>query len=220
MAQLIRDEIAALICAGIHAAQAGGDLPAFDVSEIPVERPKVAAYGDYSTGVSMGLARFVKVKPMEVAQRIVEHLPAAQMVDKVEAVPPGYINFTLSDAWLASQVEAILSQGEDWGSVDIGHGARVQVEFVSANPTDELTIGSARNAAIGDTLASVLQAAGYAVEREYYINDAGSKIRKFGRTIYARYAQAIHYDEPLPEEYYPGQSLIEMGHKLAAEYGD
>ena len=222
MAQLIRDEIAALIRQGIRAAQAAGDLPAFDVAEIPVERPKVAAHGDYSTGVSMGLVRFatLRAKPIEVAQRIAAHLPSAGMIGRVEAVPPGYINFTLSDAWLASQVETILSQGEAWANVDVGHAARVQVEFVSANPTDELTIGSARNAAIGDTLASVLQAAGYTVEREYYINDAGSKIRKFGQTIYARYAQAIHYDEPLPEEYYPGQSLIEMGHQLAAEYGD
>jgi arginyl-tRNA synthetase len=220
MAQLIRDEIAALIRQGIRAAQAAGDLPAFDVPEIPVELPKAAAHGDYSTGVSMGLARFAKVKPIEAAQRIAKHLPSVDMISQVEAVAPGYINFTLSDGWLANQVETILAQGEAWGNVDIGHGARVQVEFVSANPTDELTIGSARNAAIGDTLASILQAAGYAVEREYYINDAGSKIRKFGRTVYARYAQAIHYDEPLPEEYYPGQALIEMGQKLAAEHGD
>ena len=135
-------------------------------------------------------------------------------------MPPGYINFALADAWLAAQVETILAQGEPWGSVDVGHGARVQVEFVSANPTGPLTIGSARNAAIGDTLASVLQAAGYAVEREYYMNDAGSKIRKFGQTIYARYAQAINYDEPLPEEYYPGQYLVDLGRQLAMEHGD
>ena len=220
MAQLIRDEIAALIHEGIRAAQAAGDLSAFDVPDIPVERPKAAAHGDYSTGVSMGLARFAKVKPIEVARRIAKHLPSVDMISQIETVAPGYINFTLSDAWLANQVETILAQGEAWGSVDIGHGARVQVEFVSANPTDELTIGSARNAAIGDALASVLQAAGYAIEREYYINDAGSKIRKFGQTVYARYAQAIHYDEPLPEEYYPGPALIEMGQKLAAQYGD
>ncbi len=196
MAQLVRDEIAALVRAGIRAAQSAGDLPAFDLPDIPIERPKVAAHGDYSSGISMGLARFatLRAKPMDVAQRIVKHLPASGLVGKTEAVAPGYINFSLADAWLAGQVEEVLAQGEAWGSVDVGRGARVQVEFVSANPTDELTIGSARNAAIGDTLASVLQAAGYAVEREYYINDAGSKIRKLGRTIYARYAQAIHYD--------------------------
>jgi len=220
MAQLIRDDIAALVTEGIRSAQAAGDLPMFDVPVIPVERPKVAAHGDYSTGVSMGLARLAKMKPIEIARRIVAHLPATNLIGKVEAVPPGYINFALADAWLAGQVETILAQGEPWGSVDIGQGARVQVEFVSANPTGPLTVGSARNAAIGDTLASVLQAAGYAVEREYYMNDAGSKIRKFGQTIYARYAQAINYNEPLPEEYYPGQYLIDLGRQLATEHGD
>ncbi len=220
MAQTIRDEIAALVRAGIASAQSAGDLPVFDIPGIPVERPKIAAHGDYSTGVSMGLARAASIKPIEIARRIAAHLPASSMIGKVEAVAPGYINFTLADEWLARQVEAILAQGEAWGSVDLGHNARVQVEFVSANPTGPLTIGSARNAAIGDTLANILQAAGYQVEREYYINDAGSKIRKFGQTIYARYAQAIRYNEPLPEEYYPGQYLIDLGRQLAAEYGE
>ena len=220
MAQLIRDEIAALIREGIKNAQHAGSLPAFDIPEIPIERPKVAAHGDYSTGISMGLARFAKVKPMEVAQRIVKHLPSTSIISKMEAIAPGYINFTLSDAWLASQIEAIPAQGEAWGSVDIGRGSRVQVEFVSANPTGPLTVGSARNAAIGDALASVLQGAGYYVEREYYVNDAGSKIRKFGQTVYARYAQAIRYNEPLPDEYYPGQYLIDMGRQIAEQDGE
>ncbi len=220
MAQLIRDDIAALVTEGIRSAQAAGDLPMFDVPVIPVERPKVAAHGDYSTGISMGLARLAKMKPIEIARRIVAHLPATNLIGKVEAVPPGYINFALADAWLAGQVETILAQGEPWGSVDVGRGARVQVEFVSANPTGPLTVGSARNAAFGDTLASVLQAAGYAVEREYYINDAGSQMRIFGQTVYARYAQAINYNEPLPEGAYPGQYLIDAGRKIAAEHGE
>jgi len=220
MARLIRNEIAALIGEAIHGAQAAGDLPAFDSPVIPVERPRIAAHGDYSTGVSMALARLAKMKPIEVARRIVAHLPSSNLIGKVEAVSPGYINCTLADEWLASQVETILTQGEAWGSVELGHGARVQVEFVSANPTGPLTVGSARNAAIGDTLANILQASGYAVEREYYINDAGSKIRKFGQTILARYARALGVDEPLPEEHYPGQYLVEMGQRLAADYGE
>ena len=220
MAQLIRDDIAALVAEGIRSAQAAGDLPAFDVPSIPIERPKVVAHGDYSTGVSMGLARLAKMKPLEIAQRLAVHLPPSNLVGKVETVLPGYINFMLADGWLARQVEAILTQGEAWGSVDVGHGGRVQVEFVSANPTGPLTVGSARNAAIGDTLASVLQAAGNNVEREYYINDAGSQMRIFGQTVYARYAQAINYNEPLPEGAYPGQYLIDAGRKIAAEHGD
>ena len=219
MAQLIRQDIAALIRQGIRAAQAAGGLPAFDLTEIPVERPKVAAHGDYSTGVSMGLARLAKMKPVEIAQRIVAHLPPADLLGKAEAVPPGYINFALADAWLAAQVETILAQGEAWGSVDMGRGFRTQVEFVSANPNGPLHIGSARNAVIGDALASVLQAADYAVEREYYVNDAGSQVRRFGESIWARYAQALGQAVPFPEGGYLGEYITDLGQQLAAESG-
>ena len=219
MAQLIRQDIAALTREGIRAAQAAGALPAFDLTEIPVERPKVAAHGDYSTGVSMGLARLAKIKPIEIAQRIVAHLPPADLLGKAEAVPPGYINFALADAWLAAQVETILAQGEAWGSVDMGRGSRTQVEFVSANPNGPLHIGSTRNAVIGDALASVLQAADYAVEREYYVNDAGSQVRRFGESIWARYAQALGQAVPFPEGGYLGEYITDLGQQLAAESG-
>jgi len=219
MAQLIRQDIAALIRQGIRAAQAAGALPTFGLTEIPVERPKVAAHGDYSTGVSMGLARLAKIKPIEIAQRIVAHLPPTDLLGKVEAVPPGYINFALADAWLAAQVETILAQGEAWGSVDMGGGSRTQVEFVSANPNGPLHIGSARNAVIGDALASVLQAAGYAIEREYYVNDAGSQVRRFGESIWARYAQALGQAAPFPEGGYLGEYITDLGQQLAAESG-
>jgi arginyl-tRNA synthetase len=219
MAQLIREDIAALIRQGIRAAQAAGDLPAFDLPEIPIERSKVAAHGDYSSGISMALARLAKTKPLEIAQRIVAHLPAAEMVSKAEAVLPGYINFALADTWLAAQIETILAQGEAWGSVDVGHGERTQVEFVSANPNGPLHIGSTRNAVIGDALASVLQAAGYAVEREYYVNDAGSQVRRFGESIWARYAQSLGQDVPFPEGGYQGEYITELGQQLAAESG-
>jgi len=217
MAQLIRDEIAALVQAGIRNAQNAGDLAAFDTLEIPIERPKVAAHGDYSSGVSMGLARFAKMKPLDIAQRIAAHLPASNMIGKAEAVLPGYINFSLADAWLAAQVETILAQGEAWGSADVGRSLRTQVEFVSANPNGPLHIGSARNAVIGDALASVLQAAGYAVEREYYVNDAGSQMRRFGESIWARYAQALGKEVSFPEDGYQGGYITELGQQLAAE---
>lgn len=219
MAQLIREDIATLVREGIRAAQAAGALPAFDMPEIPVERPKVAAHGDYSTGISMALARLAKTKPIEIAQRVIAHLPAVEMIGKAEAVPPGYINFALADAWLAAQVETILAHGEPWGSVDVGRGERTQVEFVSANPNGPLHIGSARNAVIGDALASVLQAAGYAVEREYYVNNAGSQVRRFGESIWARYAQALGQDVPFPKDGYQAKYVVELGRQLAAEAG-
>jgi arginyl-tRNA synthetase len=219
MTALLSTQIIELVRNAIQAAQAANALPAFDIPAIPVERPKVEGRGDYATGVCLGLARLAKKSPLDVARAVVAHVAPLDFVGKVEAVAPGYINITLSEAWLARQAQVIVDQGEAWGSVDIGHGARVQVEFVSANPTGPLTVGAARNAVLGDALARVLAAAGYAVQREYYVNDVGSKVRKMGATIFAHYAQALGVDEPLPPEHYPGQFLIDLGQALAGEYG-
>ncbi|MDH4138854.1 MAG: arginine--tRNA ligase, partial [Anaerolineae bacterium] len=131
-----------------------------------------------------------------------------------------FINFTLADAWLAQQVEAILDAGETYGNLDLGQGKKVQVEYVSANPTGPLTVGSARNAVLGDSLANVLTAAGYDVQREYYVNDAGTQMRLFNETLYVRYAQALGQDEPVPEKGYQGNYVVELGQQLAQEHGD
>ncbi|MGD2144081.1 MAG: arginine--tRNA ligase, partial [Anaerolineae bacterium] len=147
-------------------------------------------------------------------------LPAAPFVADAQVAGPGYVNFTLASSWLSSRVEAILDGGELWGHVDLGKGRRIQVEFVSANPTGPITVGSTRNAVIGDSLASVLTAAGFAVEREYYVNDAGSQVRHFGDSLFARYAQALGEAEPFPEDGYHGDYVLEMGQQLAHQYGD
>ncbi len=158
--------------------------------------------------------------PMEIARVIAEHIPQIDYLGKVEVVRPGYINFTLDDGWVAEQVEAILAAGEAYGDLDLGRGKRVQVEFVSANPTGPLTIGSGRNAVLGDVLANVLSAAGYDVQREYYINDAGTQMELFKETLYARYAQALGRDEPIPERGYRGFYMVEMGRQIAEEFGE
>ncbi len=132
---------------------------------------------------------------------------------------PGYINLTLDASWLAAQAGVVLDAGEAWGSVDLGKGARVQVEFVSANPTGPITVGSTRNAVIGDVLASVLDAAGFEVEREYYVNDAGSQVRKFGESLYARYAEVLGEDEPFPEDGYHGDYVADIAEEIARQYG-
>ena len=220
MTELIRDQIAALIDAGLQAAQNTGALPEFEMPEIVVERPRQAEHGDYASPVCLRLAREARMAPREIATRVVEHVPAAPFVGNVEVAGPGYINITLDEAWLAARVHEILDAGRRWGTVDIGHGARQQVEFVSANPTGPVTVGSARNAVIGDALARVLEAAGFEVEREYYVNDAGSQIRKFGESVLARYAQALGRDEPFPEDGYHGHYVVEMGQQIAQQYGD
>jgi len=220
MAELIRDQIAALIAAGLRAAQEEGTLPGFEVSAIVVEHPRRPEHGDYASPVCLQLAQEARMPSREIAGRVVEHLPPAPFVGRVEVAGPGYINVTLAPSWLAARVEAILAAGERWGDVDIGQGRRVQVEFVSANPTGPITIASTRNGVIGDTLASVLAAAGFQVEREYYVNDAGSQVRHFGESVYARYAQALGQDEPFPEDGYHGHYIVEMGQEMARQHGD
>lgn len=220
MMKLIRDQIAALVAAGLRGAQEEGALPEFEMPVVVVERSRQPEHGDYGSPVCLGLSREVRMPPREIATRVVEHLPPAPFMGQVEVAGPGYVNVTLDASWLAAQVLEILAAGEHWGDVDVGQGERVQVEFVSANPTGPITVGSTRNAVIGDALANVLTAAGYEVEREYYVNDAGSQVRMFGESIYARYAQALGRDEPFPEDGYHGHYVIEMGQQMARQYGD
>jgi arginyl-tRNA synthetase len=219
MTELVRDQIAALVVEAIQTAQAAGDLPDFEVPAIVVERTRQAEHGDYASPVCMQLPRLAKLAPRVIAERIVAHLATVSYVEAVEIAGPGYINFRLSRLWLTEQVVAINRVGEDWGNVDVGHGERVQVEYVSANPTGPLTVGSARNAVLGDSLANVLEAAGYVVEREYYVNDAGSQVRKFGESVFARYAQALGRDEPFPEDGYRGDYITDLGRQMADKYG-
>ncbi len=225
---LLRHELAEAIAQAIRAAQAAGDLPAFDLPrggntiERPVQRKKgVAAptYGDYATPISLSLARLAHIAPLQVAEQIVKHLPPHPAIGQVTIAPPGYINFTLDATWLARQVETILAAGETWGNLDLGAGQKVQVEHGSINPTGPLHVAHGRNVVIGDTLANVLAAAGYQVQREYYINDAGSQVRNFGASVYARYAQALGQYVPFPEQGYQGAYVVEMGHTIANEYG-
>ena len=220
MSNLTRDQVASLIEEGIGAAQDAGALPPFEMPQVAVERPRQEEHGDYATPVCLQLAGEAKMAPRAIATRVVEHLPPSSFVAEVDVAGPGYINITLDPSWLAGQVETILEAGERWGHVDLGKGRRIQVEFVSANPTGPITVGSTRNAVIGDALASVLTASGFAVEREYYVNDAGSQVRKFGESLYARYAGALGEDEPFPEDGYHGDYVVAMGRAIADQHGD
>lgn len=217
---MVKHDIERLIVESIARAQQAGALPAFDVPPAAVGRPKEESHGDYDSPLPLKLARLAGMPPLKIAQVIVAHLPAADFIGSVQAVPPGFLNFRLSEAWLARQVNTILGLGDAFGNVPLGQGRRAQVEFVSANPTGPLHIGSARNAAIGDTLANLLQAAGYQVEREYYLNDTGTQIRHFSETLYARYAQALGRDEPMPKDGYPGDYMLPIAREIADAEGD
>jgi len=216
---MLRDELARLVYRSISLAQQSQELPAFEIVDVPIERPRQEAHGDFATPVALQLARVARKAPMAIAEILVRRLPEADYVGTVEIAPPGYINFTLSDSWLAAQVGEILEAGQAYGDVDLGHGCKMQVEFISANPTGPLHVGSARNAVIGDAVARLLSAAGYDVQREYYVNDAGTQMELFGQTLFARYAQALGREEPLPEDGYHGAYMIDMGQLAAQEHG-
>jgi arginyl-tRNA synthetase len=217
---LIRDRIAALVAEAIGAAQRAGELPAYEPPPIEVSRPREAGHGDYTTPVAMQSARLARMAPLAIAQAIAGRLPAAAFLAGAEVAAPGFLNFQLRDRWLASQVEAIEQAGGSYGDVDLGAGRTCQVEFISANPTGPLHMGSARNAVIGDTLAHLLAAAGYALQREYYVNDAGTQMRTFAETLYRRYLQALGGDAPLEPHHYQGAYMIDLAREIAAESGD
>jgi len=213
-------KIESLVREAILAAQDAGDVPSFDLPQVVVEHPQREQYGDYATTVALQLATVASIPPRRIAEAIVSHIPAAEFIAKVEVAGPGFVNFTLHDNWLIRQVDEILAAGESYGDVPLGQDRKVQVEYVSANPTGPLHVGSGRNAVIGDSLANVLEAAGYDVQREYYVNDAGTQMRLFAETLYARYAQAFGHDEPIPENGYRGAYLIEIGNEVARQQGE
>jgi arginyl-tRNA synthetase len=216
----LRDRIEDLLHAGFEAAIEAEALPEFDVpASIPVAPGRHEAHGDYGSPVCLGLAKVLRRAPIQIAEAVAPYVPKADFVAAVEVAPPGYVNVTLDEGWLAEQVPVILEAGERWGALDQGTGERVQVEFVSANPTGPLTIGSARNAVLGDALATVLDAAGYDVAREYYVNDAGSKARKLGYSIYVRYCELLDEPVDIEEEMYPGDYVTEMARQLVDKAG-
>lgn len=216
----LQRRLSRLVEDALRRAQDAGELPAFDLPEVVIEVPRKAEYGDWATPVCLQLARLAKMAPLRIAEIVANYVDRGTLLDRVEVAPPGFLNFFISPSWYARQVEVILSAGERWGEVALGQGVRVQVEYGSANPTGPLHVGFARNVVLGDTLANVLAAAGYEVQREYYINDAGSQMQRFGESLYARYAQLFGRDEPLPEEGYQGEYIIEWAKEIAEEEGD
>ncbi len=216
----ITDQLATLVSEALDSAQSSGVLPAAGDVGIKIERPKLAEHGDFSTSLPLSLARTMRMAPLEIAQAIAAAMPEHYMIGDVTHAAPGFVNFTLSTQWLQSQVDVVRDAGENFGSVDVGAGQSVQVEFVSVNPTGPLHVGHARGAVIGSSLANVLDAAGYEVQREYYVNDAGNQMRVFYDTIYSRYMQAAGHDVPLPDPAYPGSYLEELAADLLKDLGD
>lgn len=193
-------------------------------SQLPniiLEQPKEKVHGDYSTNIAMQLARIAKKAPRQIAEEIISHFEKEQVsVEKIEIAGPGFINFFMNNQYLTKLIPTIIREGENYGKTDFGKGEKIQVEFVSANPTGDLHLGHARGAAVGDSLCNVLAAAGYDVTREYYINDAGNQINNLALSVEARYFQALGIEKEMPADGYHGQDIIEIGKTLAEQYGD
>src|SRR3954449_10201948 len=190
-----------------------------DFSRVVVEPPRDASHGDMATNAAMVLAKEAKAKPRDLAEQIAERLRADPLITKVDVAGPGFINLTLKPAAWAEALRTVLREGADYGRVR--GGSKVNVEYVSANPTGPMHVGHCRGAVFGDALASLLSFAGYDVTREYYINDAGAQVDVLARSAYLRYREALGEDiGDIPEGLYPGDYLVPVGQALAAEYGD
>jgi arginyl-tRNA synthetase len=201
-------------------AQKTGKLPQVPLPEVSVERPQNPEHGDYATSLPLKLARTTGLKPLDIADIIDKLIAPDPEVATVTVAPPGFINFTLKDKWLSRQVDSILSANETYGNIDLDHRRRVQIEFVSVNPTGPLHVGHGRGAILGSTLAKVLAAAGFDVETEYYINDSGSQINAFSRSLFARYQQSLGVDTDMPAEGYFGSYMMTLARDIVAEQGD
>ncbi|PWU67014.1 arginine--tRNA ligase [Gracilibacillus dipsosauri] len=192
-----------------------------EIPAIVLEQPKDKAHGDYATNMAMQLARIAKKAPRQIAEEIVQKLDQTKgSIKKVEIAGPGFINFFMDNQYLTNLIPTILEQGEQYGKTNVGKGEKIQVEFVSANPTGDLHLGHARGASVGDALCNILDKAGYDVSREYYINDAGNQINNLALSVKARYMQALGKDYPMPEDGYHGADIIGIGESLAKEYGE
>jgi arginyl-tRNA synthetase len=203
---MIEERLADLLRSAVVAA---GLLPDGPPPEIKLEKPRQKEHGDFATSLPLALAKGAGMPPREVAELIVRNLPLSDLVESAEVAGPGFINFRVTDAWLHSALREALERGAGYGRAE-PDGRRAQVEFVSANPTGPLHIGHARNAALGDALARLLEFTGWGVEREFYFNDAGGQMDRFGASVEARYLSLVGREAQVPEDGYHGEYVTEL----------
>jgi len=220
---MIRDKLAAGIEQALREARAAGELQFEEFPEITLEPPKNKAFGDYTTSVAMVLARQVHMPPREVAEKVVARLTKVDgVIERAEVAGGGFINFYLQPTWLYDVLRRIGKEGEGYGNSSVGRGLKVQVEYVSANPNGPVTVAHGRGGAVGDVIANLLQALGYDVTRESYVNDARTSLQmqNFGKSVHARYMQVLGIDYPMPEDGYQGEYVVEIAKNVVKEHGD
>ncbi len=219
----IRQQIKKVVLEAVSSAQEAGELPALEIKDIAIEIPREKGHGDFSTNVAMQITKLAGKPPRQIAEIIIKNLNLSNSyIVSANCAGPGFINFTLDSAYLYDSLKIIKQEREQYGRINIGNGKRVMVEFVSANPTGPLHMGNARGGALGDCIASVLDAAGYEVTREFLINDAGNQIEKFGVSLEARYIQLIKGADAVefPEDGYHGEDITEHMKEFIQIHGD
>ncbi|MDR1020822.1 MAG: arginine--tRNA ligase [Synergistaceae bacterium] len=216
-----REKLALLIREAIDGAASSRGLETPEGFSVLLERPRHEGQGDWATNAAMQLAKVFRVKPSELAEDIASRLGDCGGVASVEVALPGFLNFTLASDWITDTIRDALAKGKDFGRSGIGRGRRIQVEFVSANPTGPIHLGHGRGAAVGDVVSSLLEFAGWKVEREYYINDAGLQMENLGKSTQSRYFALLgrEAEAPFPEDGYPGDYIDAIAKKILDERG-
>ena len=218
-APLLIHTIQQLVAQAIEAAREEGVLQLETMPEIQVERPGNSGHGDFATNLPLRLARATRINPLELAQSLAGHSPTGEIIDRVEAAPPGFINFYLKESWLQQQVDTVRQAGDTFGNVELDQGRRMMVEFVSVNPTGPVHVGHTRGAVLGSALSNVLEAAGFDVTREYYVNDAGNQMQLFYRSVLSAYKQTLGQEAEIPENGYKGEYIFDLAKEIAESEG-
>ena len=221
--QQVEEQLREAVLSALGSAVAAGELPPEPIPAFTIEVPGDRVHGDLSANVAMVSAKALRLPPRKIAETVLHHLTlAGTYLERAEVAGPGFLNFFLSPAFYGAVVADVLALGERYGRSDFGQGKKVMVEFVSANPTGPMHMGNARGGALGDCLAAVLDAAGFDVWREFYVNDAGNQIEKFGVSLEARYIQHLKGEDAVefPEDAYHGDDIREHAANFAALYGD
>lgn len=221
MIEIVRAGIKEALGKSLQKSIENKEMGITEIPDIMLETPREKEHGDFATNVAMALAREAKKAPRQIAEIIIKNMDTENTyIEVVEIAGPGFINFKLKKDWLFDTLKFIQRDRDNYGKVNIGHNQKVQVEFVSANPTGPMHIGNARGGAIGDTLAEVLRWAGYYAEKEFYVNDAGNQIDKFGKSLEARYLQTFGIEAEVPEGGYMGHDIIEHAEEFKNIYSD
>ena len=217
----MRENIKKAVLEALEQCMDSGELPRQDVStDIQISRPKHESHGDFATNIAMVLASRLKMAPRNIAQALQGRLEENPLFDRVDVAGPGFINFFIRPEWWQKGIVSIVEKGAEFGRSSSANGKKVLIEFVSANPTGPLHVGHGRGAAVGDSLARVMKAAGYDVETEYYINDAGNQMKTLGTSVYLRYLQHYGRDVEFPQECYQGDYIKDIARDIAEQEGD